>query len=125
MRNFYLILLTISFYSALGQTNAVWGLYGDDGLTFQNGKISTFKMSGLWNRSYAISTYQGKLDLYLNENKLYNSTNLQVDGWTGIAYDSIQSVCFLKIDVNRKSMRVITIQAASFLLKELPTMLQN
>lgn len=85
----------------MGQTNAVWGLYGDDGLTFQNGKISTFKMSGLWSRSYAISTYQGKLDLFVNENKLYNSNNLQVDGWTGIAYDSIQSVCFLKIDVNR------------------------
>lgn len=91
----------------MGQTIAVWGLYGDDGLTFQNGKISTFKMSGLWNRSYAISTYQGKLDLYLNENKLYNSTNLQVDGWTGIAYDSIQSVCFLKIDVNRIGMLYI------------------
>ncbi len=101
MKNFYLILLTVCFHTALGQTNAVWGLYGDDGLTFQNGKISTFKMSGLWSRSDAISTYQGKLDLYVNGNKLYNSANLQVDGWTGIAYDSIQSVCFLKIDINR------------------------
>ena len=96
--------MVCSSFQALSQTNSVWVIGNKYGLGFEKGKVSAFNLPSTHITrigSASVCTYQGKLDLYTNANSLFNNNHQPVLGWTGISFDSLFSVCFLKIDVNR------------------------
>ncbi len=95
----FFITLILCSITIFGQTHAVWSIGSDEDLSFKNGRVVIINPKSIFaDRTASICTYQGQLDLYSNGNILYDAANQPVLGWTGVTPDSLQSVCFLKID---------------------------